>query len=319
MRKCVLHSVVIIGIVIVAIQGKLQAQNWQQNNLVQFITHWGEKGSGSGQFQNPNSISVDPSGFLYIADTQNNRIQRFDSNGNFLSEKGGFGWAPEEFDRPVAVSSQNGLDVFIADYNNHRIVRYDKDLHYLASFLSNEQWNENLQFGYPMGVDLSVHGELFCLDTENNRILKLDVLGNPQISFGDFDAGEGRLIEPQRLIVTRSGKVFVSDTGPGRIVVFDIHGNFLITFGEDVLKKPAGMASVNPGVILICDSGAKTVFAFREEGDPLGILQSALFTDEEFEEPIDAAFWNDRVYILDRKKAVIFVFQWIYKGGKISE
>ena len=169
-----------------------------------------------------------------------------------------------------------------------------------------------------MGVDLSTHGELFCLDTENNRVLKFDVMGIPQISFGDFDAGEGRLTGPQRIAVTPSGKVFVSDTDPGRIVVFDIHGNFLFSFGEGILKHPVGIAGMEPGLLMICDIEAKKVFLFREEGDPMGSIEGSM-QGLQFEEPIDAAYWKQRIYILDKKNTVIFVFKWFNNGGIIPE
>lgn len=48
-----------------------------------FVTSWGSPGSGNGQFNWPQGIAVDSSGYVYVADTQNYRIQKFDSSGNF--------------------------------------------------------------------------------------------------------------------------------------------------------------------------------------------------------------------------------------------
>jgi DNA-binding beta-propeller fold protein YncE len=43
-----------------------------------FITTWGRYGTGNGQFFNPNGITVDTSsGYVYVADTLNHRIQVF--------------------------------------------------------------------------------------------------------------------------------------------------------------------------------------------------------------------------------------------------
>jgi sugar lactone lactonase YvrE len=304
---------IVLGLILSIVFGSekhLKAQNAEQHYLMKFIAAWGQKGQGPGEFSEPQAISVDPSGYLYIADTQNHRIQRFDSNGNFISEKGGFGWEPEQFNEPVALSTRNGLDVFVADYNNSRIVRYDKDLNFISFFSSRENEYEDYQFGFPSGVDLSTHGELFCLDRENNRILKWDGQGNPQISFGDFDAGEGRLVEPQKLLVTPSGNVMVSDTEPGRIVVYDIHGNFIFVFGEGLLEKPAGMTCTDAGILWICDTELQTMFLFKESGEPLGRSQKPLILDAQWEEPVDVAFWKKKIYILDKKKSCVLVFQW---------
>jgi DNA-binding beta-propeller fold protein YncE len=42
-----------------------------------FLSRWGEPGTAAGQFEDPHGITVDPAGFVYVADTQNNRIQKF--------------------------------------------------------------------------------------------------------------------------------------------------------------------------------------------------------------------------------------------------
>jgi len=44
------------------------------------ISMWGSEGSGDGQFSMPESIDVDPSGLVYVADTSNNNVQAFTPN-----------------------------------------------------------------------------------------------------------------------------------------------------------------------------------------------------------------------------------------------
>ncbi|MEP6714995.1 MAG: peptidyl-alpha-hydroxyglycine alpha-amidating lyase family protein [Terriglobia bacterium] len=60
-----------------------------------FISSWGSKGSGPGQFDMPNSIAVDAHGDVYVADPGNKRIQIFDNNGIFKSQisNAGSPWA----------------------------------------------------------------------------------------------------------------------------------------------------------------------------------------------------------------------------------
>ncbi len=295
----------------------LPAQEKASPSFVRYLGAWGEKGSGPGQFHEPQGISVDPAGFLYFTDTGNQRIQKFNSMGVFISEIGGFGWGREQFDHPVGISSRNGLDVLVADHFNQRIERYDKDLHYLASFSSSEDWPEHLQFGFPLDVDLSSQGELFCLDGENNRILKLDVLGNPQLSFGDFDAGAGRLIKPIHITISHQGRVYVSDEDEGSVVVFDVHGNYLFHLGRSVLENPRGVTKMGSGEILVIDGERKGVFVFDEAGSILGNFGAGSGTAVSFGDPVDIACWRDRIYILDKKKNGVHVFQWIY-GGEMN-
>ena len=47
---------------------------------------WGTAGSGDGEFQNPQDVAIDSLGNLYVSDTNNHRIQKFDNNGQFIME-----------------------------------------------------------------------------------------------------------------------------------------------------------------------------------------------------------------------------------------
>jgi len=275
-----------------------------------YVSRFGGKGGQAGQFAAPAAVSVDPSGFLYIADTGNDRIQKFDPSGQFVTQIGGFGWGREQFNEPVSLWAENGLDVFVADYDNQRIVRYDKDLHFIGSLVSSEAWPEALGFGYPLDVAFSSQSELFCLDGENRRVLKLDVLGNPQISFGGVDSGDGRLVSPRRLCIGLAGRVYVSDEEGGRILCYDAYGNYLIEIGAGTLEKPAGLAeSPNGKFLFVADPGRRRVDWFR------GLRHAGSLGDEtlsgvRFDAPVDVACWKNRLYVLDRGRAELFLFQW---------
>jgi len=41
------------------------------------LTQWGTQGSSNGQFYQPNGITTDSQGILYVADHSNDRIQKF--------------------------------------------------------------------------------------------------------------------------------------------------------------------------------------------------------------------------------------------------
>ena len=52
----------------------------------EFVLEWGSLGAGEGQFSGPHGIEVDAEGNVYVADTGNNRVQKFTSEGLFLRE-----------------------------------------------------------------------------------------------------------------------------------------------------------------------------------------------------------------------------------------
>ena len=74
-------------------------------------------GTNAGQFNQPKGAAVSPFGEVYVADTYNDRIQRFDGNGAFLSQWGTSGKGDGQFQYPNAVATDRDGNVYVASYN----------------------------------------------------------------------------------------------------------------------------------------------------------------------------------------------------------
>ncbi len=269
---------------------------------------------GEDLLSHPVGLSVNPSGQIYLSDTGNHRLVKFDSKLNFLEETGGFGWSAEQFDHPMGVNATNGLDVFVADHRNERIVRYDKNLHYISTYTSDSDLPEHLQFGFPIDVVISSQGELYLLDGENSRILKLDVMGNPQLSFGDFDSGEGVLQEPKRIIIDQYDNILVADPGTQRVMKYDMLGNFLYYYTHQNLKFPSGIITIGD-MVLISDLISNKIFVFLNDGSLYKEIGPGLSGGITLQHPVDLAFYIDRLYILDSEQNSIFIMKWSSSDG----
>ena len=254
----------------------------------------------------PQSISIDMTGNLYLADTNNNRIIKFDAESEPVKVVGGFGWEKEEFDYPLDVNAKSGLDIFVADYNNSRIERYDKDLNYISSYYSNESLAENLQFDYPSGVAISIHGEIVLIDTENERLLKINSFGQPEISFGDYSEGMGRLDNPAQVEIGAKDRIYVSDQNGAVVVVYDYFGNYLTNIGEGLLKRPYGIAIDASNCIWVADRDEKAVFAFGSNGDLLLRHCAAETESHDIIDPKDIAIFRNRAYVLDGNRIHVY-------------
>lgn len=68
-----------------------------------FVTMWPELPQ-PWYFYKPYSVAVDSSGYVYVADTANHRIQKFDSVGNFITKWGSKGTGDGEFDHPIGIA-----------------------------------------------------------------------------------------------------------------------------------------------------------------------------------------------------------------------
>jgi len=119
-----------------------------------------------GSFLFPTWITVDPKGNLYVADTLNSRIQKFDPDGKYLMSFGKRGTSAGQFDKPkgVAVDSLGNLYVVDSGWSNVQIFNAKGDV--LLYFGSRGPGTGQLQNPSVLTID------------KQNRIYVGDVFGH---------------------------------------------------------------------------------------------------------------------------------------------
>lgn len=191
----------------------------------------GGPGALQGTFSRPAGIAVDTNGNFYVADSLNNRIEKFDASGHLVASADGSGNGQPPFHEPwdVAVDKQGA--VYVADTWNHRIVKLDSQMHFVAAWgHPNKPTGPDglLSLYGPRAIAIDPEGNLLVTDTGNNRVIKFSPTGQPLASFGTRGAGQGQFQEPVGLAVSpKDGTIYVADTWNGRIEVFDAAGHFL--------------------------------------------------------------------------------------------
>jgi DNA-binding beta-propeller fold protein YncE len=78
----------------------------------QFITSWGSLGSELGQMNQPKGLTLDENNDVYVADEFNNRIQKFDRNGNFITQFG-----QDRLNHPIDVAVDTQGRVYASDFD----------------------------------------------------------------------------------------------------------------------------------------------------------------------------------------------------------
>jgi DNA-binding beta-propeller fold protein YncE len=84
-----------------------------------YLTAWGKPGTGPGEFNTPHSIAIDSKGLVYVSDRENNRIQIFDANGQFLRQ-----WTHLGATQNIFITPQDELWI-ITHRNNIENLTYD--------------------------------------------------------------------------------------------------------------------------------------------------------------------------------------------------
>ena len=185
----------------------------------------GTMGSGAGQLSSPKGIATDADGYLYVADSQNHRIQVFSPEGAFVREWGSQGMAAGQFQEPWGVAVASDGTVYVADTWNHRIQVFDRQGTYLREWGIFGETGEDVSrdgvFYGPRGLALDSDDNLYIADTGNKRVLKYSAQGLLLEAVGGPGGGSGQFQEPVGLAVDANGLVYVADTWNQRVQVLD--------------------------------------------------------------------------------------------------
>lgn len=107
------------------------------NSAGTYMDTVGTSGTGEGQFGAiPVGIALDDDDNLFVADTDNNRIQKFDENLSFLYQYGTMGSGDDQLIQPYSIALGNDGDIYIADSGNSRIVHLNDAFSLALSGLS---------------------------------------------------------------------------------------------------------------------------------------------------------------------------------------
>ena len=242
MRLSVLVFCISLGIATAGISGEKKPSP-KLTVAFRFASAFGQKGGGVGHFHEASAIALDTFGNLYVADTGNDRIQKFDAEGRYLSEVGTFGWDPGQFSQPTGVAvGQGGLEVYVADGRNNRIQIFSPHFR-LLGVVGGRDVDGPIRLGNLGGIAVSDAGELYVSDTDADQVVQISNYSPLENQFGGYGYGADRVRRPLGLAIGRKDEVYVCDSENDRVAVFDRYGNFKKSLAEGSLSEPAGGAA----------------------------------------------------------------------------
>ena len=204
-----------------------------------FITKWGSPGSGNGQFDIPNGVATDAAGNVYVADSNNHRIQKFTSGGAFIRKWGSRGTGAGQFDYPVGVATDAAGNVYVTEnsFDSQRVQKFTSNGAFITTWGS--KGSGNGQFSYPNGIATDTAGNVYVADPGspvpgfpgNNRIQKFTSNGAFITKWGGFGSGNGQLNVPTGVATDAVGNVYVVDNRNHRIQKFTSNGAFITAWG----------------------------------------------------------------------------------------
>src|SRR5919197_1208082 len=106
--------------------------------------------------------------FVYVADSNNNRVQKFDINGKFIMSWGSKGSKDGQFIVPVSVVIDSNGDIIVNDRGNARVQKFDSNGKFITKWGSYGKGDG--QFIDPEHLAIDSNGYVYVSDRGNNNI-----------------------------------------------------------------------------------------------------------------------------------------------------
>lgn len=219
----------------------------------------GIAGAGNGQFRDPAGLAATSGDDVYVADSQNHRIQRFTAGGlGAQIAWGSLGSANGQFSNPLNVALDSLGRVYVADANNDRIEKFTAS----GKFLT--KWGHSGagpgQFERPVGVAVGLNDRVYVTDEFNERVEEFSPSGTFVRQWGTSGAHPGQFNGPAGLATDSNGNVYVADEVNNRIEKFTASGKLLTVWGKPGsgtghLSLPGAVAVDGGGHVYVADFG----------------------------------------------------------------
>jgi sugar lactone lactonase YvrE len=135
-----------------------------------FMSSFGSRGSGPGEFNRAEGLFIDDQDHVLVADACNHRIQVFDAEGRFLRQFGRAGNAAGELSYPYDVCVDGEGRHYVCEFGNSRVQIFDAAGTSLE-ILGGPGAVPGM-FNNPWGVALDSQGNLYVADSQNHRVQK---------------------------------------------------------------------------------------------------------------------------------------------------
>jgi sugar lactone lactonase YvrE len=283
------------------------------------LSNWGRSGSKVGQFRFGGGRGNDAGAggglavagnYVYVADSGNNRLQRFTlggGNGAEIVPPGTLGYP-----KGLAVRKSRLL---VADNQNHRVLVMDTGGRLLTTIKTDRSVGRG-DLSHPYGVSLDPQGRVFVADNMNHRVVRFSTAPTYPYKgrWGAYGTEPGRLAYPRAIATDAQGNVYVTNTGNDRVDVYDRGGTLQRSIGTSgratgQFNTPMGVAADPAGMRAVTDSVNGRVQILAPDGTIAAVWGTPNPGPTILQRPVATVFDGaGNAYVLDQRRGRIFVF-----------
>ncbi len=321
----------------------IAAQMWQMNTgapleTIEVTDPYSEKmisrqpdyfisksGSAAGDLNEPRGIHIAQDGSIFVADSNNNRIQQFSPTGDLINSWGTYasiieGEAPGgTLNQPWGVVTGNDGSIYVADTFNHRMQKFSKNGTFIKSIGIFAQGTDPDTIWGPRGITIDQKGNVIIADTGNKRVVIYDKDLNYLTQFGGAGFEAGQFDEPVGIDISDSGIIAVADTWNRRVQLFSPDESGLIYtqtgefevdawYGQSLNNKPF-LAFSPKGTLFVTDPEGGRILEFSLSGELIQGWQDLSVSPEVISRPYGLDFDSQgHMWVSDAAMNVIMVF-----------
>jgi sugar lactone lactonase YvrE/predicted metal-dependent phosphoesterase TrpH len=292
----------------------------------------GESGWDQNHFNYPSGVAVTDSA-IYVADTQNNRVQVYDRNSrDYLATVGtGFGYGAYEFKSPLDVDVDDAGNVYVVDTGNVRVQQFNSSYAYRRTLGTTgvPYVTDDLHYNHPAGVAVDPDdGSIYLVEERGHRLVKLNGAGSLLWTAGEAGVkgwDNEHFHYPRDVALDDRGYAYVADSLNHRIQVYDATGTYSSTLGsrgsgEYQFNTPNGIAVSPDGHIYVADTGNHRVQIYDQSLTYVNTVRDLNGNPCYFEWPEDVAVdTRGYIYVADAGRAYVMVldatFDHLYNLG----
>ena len=281
------------------------------------------QGDGFNQLSLPFALCIDDDGTLFIADTHNHRIVRWNTKQcEIVAGRKGKGNRPDQLNAPVAVLIDPiNQKLIIGEEGNRRIMRWS------LGQQRDGDWDGEIMISniISLGLAMDDEGSLYASDIEKNEVYRYGRDDREQrvIVAGGYGKGGAlnQLNDPRHIFVDGNRSIYVSDAGNHRVVrwlrgaregvvVAGGHGQ-----GNSLrqLHRPSGIFVDQMDSVYVADQGNHRVVRWRNgatEGEVLLGGNSRGSQNNQLYHPASISLdGRGNMYVVDRENHRVQCFE----------
>jgi hypothetical protein len=181
------------------------------NSGGKFLFRFGKNGSGKDEFNQPQSIVINPRRkWLYVTDLGNAKVKVFDYEGNYLFDFG-------KLNRPQSITVDKEGKLYVVEPLSCEIKIFDPSGTRLV-----RKFGDDLLFARPSGIAVDSQLNIYVLDTVLNTVQVFDQRGFPLYAYGKKGSQDGEFNSPNGIYIDENDKIYIADTNNQRVQIFEI-------------------------------------------------------------------------------------------------